>query len=99
MPIKVTAAQLPAFNTESLKNGMTAYNEHGIFIAGGSTNGLMVGAELLECLRSDRRGWTIGADSWVSSITGAVVYDLGVGLALLISLMGVKRIQTYHPTR
>lgn len=69
-----------SFNTDSLRSGSTSYKEHGIFISGGSTTGLMTGGELIDCLREDKRGSSIG-EIYNPSVTGAIVFDQGMRVA------------------
>jgi L-aminopeptidase/D-esterase-like protein len=72
-----------AYSTEALRNDKTDYGENGIFIAGGSNTGLMSAAEIMECLRRDKKGSQSGKDQQIynPSITGAIVYDQGMQIA------------------
>lgn len=65
------------FDTDSLRSGSTAHKRNAIFIAGGSSTGLMTAASVMECLRRDG----IGAKDGVicnPALTGAIIYDQGV---------------------
>lgn len=68
------------YNTESLKSDKTAYKELGIFVAGGSMTGLTTGAEIINCLREDHKG-TFTGGAYNPSISGAIVWDLGLKIA------------------
>ena len=71
------------YNTEGLRGGKTDYRLHGLFIAGGSSTGLMAAASIMECLREDGVGFRSGPGGAVvnPSITGAAIYDLGMSVA------------------
>lgn len=71
------------YNTEGLQGGKTDYRLHGIFIAGGSSTGLMAASSIMECLREDGGGFRSGPGGSVvnPSITGAAIYDLGMSIA------------------
>lgn len=71
------------YNTDTLKSGKTDYTSNGLFITGGSSTGLMTGASLTECLRNDGVGIASGVGKQIfnPSISGAVVYDLGMQVA------------------
>lgn len=81
-----------AFNTESLKSGSTNYMTNGIFVAGGSNTGMITAAELIDCLRKDGFGSRSGADQSICnpSVTGAIVYDLGMQVAPFEAGHGVE---------
>jgi L-aminopeptidase/D-esterase-like protein len=68
------------FNTDMLRNGMTFYRRHGLFVAGGSLTGLMSASEIMQRMIDDNYGFK---ESKIinPSISGAVVYDLGVNIA------------------
>ncbi len=72
-----------AFNTEGLRAGKTMYMVDAIFIAGGSSSGLMAASPIMECLRRDGHGTKLGPEGKVvnPSITGAVIHDQGANLA------------------
>jgi len=77
------------FNTDSLLSGKTSYKENAIFIAGGSITGLMTGASIIEELRNNKKGSCIG-DVYNPSVTGAIVFDLGMRVAPYDSLYGTE---------
>lgn len=72
-----------AFNTEGLRAGKTVYMVDAIFIAGGSSSGLMAASPIMECLRRDGHGTRLGPEGRVvnPSITGAVIHDQGASVA------------------
>lgn len=80
---KAYGGAVGAYNTEANKADKTNYGENGIFIAGGSNTGLMSASEIMECLRRDQKGSRSGKDKQIfnPSITGAIVYDLGMQVA------------------
>lgn len=67
------------FNTDGLKSDKADYGERGIFIAGGSITGLMSAGEILKSMIEDKIA-KMGA-VYNPSITGAIIYDLGMWLA------------------
>ena len=69
------------FNTEGLKSGSTMYGNNGIFIAGGSMTGLMSASAITECMRTDKIGMRISEHVYNPSISGAIIWDLGVQVA------------------
>ncbi|WNM25887.1 P1 family peptidase [Demequina capsici] len=71
------------FNTEGLHAGRTDYRLNGIFVAGGSSTGLMAGASIMEAMRRDGVGFRSGPNGGIlnPSITGAAIYDLGMSVA------------------
>lgn len=69
-----------SFNTQGLLSGKTNYKEWGIFISGGSTTGLITGAEFIDLLRKDKKGSRIG-DVYNPSVSGAIVFDQGMRIA------------------
>lgn len=76
---KAYGGAVGAFNTESLKTDKTDYLEHGIFVAGGSMQGLMSASEIMKCMIEDGRGVKVGKNNVINpSVTGAIVWDLGL---------------------
>ncbi|WP_062202341.1 P1 family peptidase [Demequina salsinemoris] len=71
------------YNTEGLKGGRTDYGLNAMFIAGGSSTGLMAGASIMECMREDGVGFRSGPGGSVvnPSVSGAAIYDLGMSIA------------------
>ncbi len=69
-----------SFNTENLRSGKTDYKENGIFVSGGSMQGLMSGGEIIDCLRKDKYGSKFG-DVYNPSVTGSIIFDYGMHLA------------------
>lgn len=82
MPVayKAYGGAVGAFNTESLRTDKTDYAERGIFIAGGSMQGLMSASEIMKCMIADGNGHTIGKVV-NPSVTGAIVWDQGMNIA------------------
>ncbi len=79
---KAYGGAVGAYGTEANKVDKTDYGENGIFIAGGSNTGLMSSSEIMECLRRDKFGSVSGDNNIFNpSITGAIVYDLGMRIA------------------
>jgi L-aminopeptidase/D-esterase-like protein len=74
-----------SFNTEALRSDKTDYGENGIFIAGGSNTGLMSAAAIMQYLREKGHGSKTtgrdGGDIFNPSVTGAIVYDMGMRVA------------------
>lgn len=68
------------FNTEMLQNGKSFYHRHGLFVAGGSLQGMMSITPIMERLISDGIGFK-EAQTINPSISGAVVYDKGIDIA------------------
>lgn len=64
------------FNTDDLREGMSFYRKHALFVAGGSYTGLAAASTLLSSLIENRIGYT-EACIINPSISGAVVFDLG----------------------
>lgn len=81
-----------SFNTENLRSGKTDYKENGIFISGGSMQGLMAGSEILECLRKDKVGSRFG-DVYNPSVTGGIIFDQGVLVAPFDPVYGKEAYQ------
>ncbi len=73
----LAAARLEPYNPDRLQHGKTDFGTHGLFIAGGSQPGLGSGDAITQAMIDD------GIPN--PSISGAVVYDLGV------------RVQRYDP--
>lgn len=71
------------YSTEGLGGGKTHYQLDGIFIAGGSSTGLMAATPLMDSLRADGVGVRSGPGGSIvnPSITGAAIYDLGMSVA------------------
>lgn len=67
-----------AFNTEGLRSGSTMYDSNGLFIAGGSMTGLMSASAITDCLRKDKIGMKMGHNIYNPSISGAIIWELGV---------------------
>lgn len=68
------------YATENLNNGMSFASRDGLFIAGGSLNGLTCATGIIERLVEKRHGYKIG-NSLMPAISGAIIWDLGVELA------------------
>lgn len=68
------------FNTEMLRNGMSFYRRHGLFIAGGSMTGLMSASEIMKAMIEKGIGFR-DANIVNPSISGAIVFDLGTRIA------------------
>ena len=62
MPVsyKSYGGAVGTFNTEGLRSDKTDYNERGIFIAGGSMQGLMSASEIMKCMIKDGNGLKVG---------------------------------------
>lgn len=82
MPVtyKSYGGAVGAFNTESLRTDKTDYKERGIFVAGGSMQGLMSASEIMKCMINDGNGQKVGKVI-NPSITGAIVWDQGMQIA------------------
>lgn len=65
------------FGTESLRNGMTFHERHGLFVAGGSLAGLMSASEIMRGMIEDGIGFKVGPHL-NPALSGAVVADLGM---------------------
>lgn len=68
------------FNTEMLRNGKSFFWRHGLFIAGGSMTGLMSSSNIMQKMIEDQVGFK-EFKMINPSISGAVVYDLGINVA------------------
>ncbi len=68
------------FNTELLRNGKS-YNRHfGLFIAGGSLNGLASSASIMRKMIENKIGFKESVKMINPSISGAIVFDLGTDI-------------------
>lgn len=68
-----------SYNTDILRSGMSDYKQNAIFISGGSQTGLMAAAPIMECLRTDKVGFSVAGGKVNNPLlTGAVVFDLGM---------------------
>ncbi|QQS22031.1 P1 family peptidase [Candidatus Saccharibacteria bacterium] len=87
---KAYGGAVGAYGTEAVRAEKTNYGQDGIFIAGGSNTGLMSASEIMECLRRDQKGSRSGKDKQIfnPSITGAIVYDQGMNVALYDPVYG-----------
>ncbi len=89
------------YNTEGLRGGKTQYQQDGIFIAGGSSTGMLAAAAITESLRADGRGFRSGPNGTVvnPSLTGAAIYDLGMSVAPFQGEYGAEayRAASYDP--
>ena len=65
------------FGTDALRNGMTFFDRHGLFIAGGSLTGLMSASEIMQAMIEDGVGFK-SAEIINPAISGAVVFDMGI---------------------
>jgi L-aminopeptidase/D-esterase-like protein len=65
------------YATENLNNGMSFASRDGLFIAGGSLNGLTCATGIIERLVEKKQGYKIG-NSHMPAISGAIIWDLGV---------------------
>ncbi|MCA9301165.1 P1 family peptidase [Candidatus Nomurabacteria bacterium] len=83
MPVayKAYGGAVGAFNTESLRTDKTDYHERGLFVAGGSMQGLMCASEIMKCMIDDSQGQKIGESVINPSISGAIVWDKGMDIA------------------
>lgn len=81
--VKAYGGGAGGFNLEGLRAGHTDYGIGAIFIAGGSSTGLLAGAGLMEAMRADGLGAKSGRDGEVvnPSVAGAAIYDLGMEVA------------------
>jgi len=81
--VKAYGGGAGGFNLEGLRAGHTDYGVRGIFIAGGSSTGLLAGAGMVEAMRLDRNGTRSGPDGSIinPSVAGAAIYDLGMEIA------------------
>ncbi len=64
------------FNTDMLRNGMSFYKRHGLFIAGGSMTGLMSATEIMQAMIKEKIGFR-DQNIINPAISGAIVFDLG----------------------
>src|ERR1700733_14189428 len=64
------------FNTDTLQNGKTFNEMNGIFVSGGSLEGLMASSEIMQCMIENNIG-SHDANIVNPSLTGAIVFDLG----------------------
>jgi len=81
--VKAYGGGAGGFNLEGLRGGHTNYGIGGIFVAGGSSTGLLAGAGLMEAMRADGVGAKSGPDGAIvnPSVAGAAIYDLGMEVA------------------
>jgi L-aminopeptidase/D-esterase-like protein len=81
--VKAYGGGAGGFNLEGLRGGHTNYGVGGIFVAGGSSTGLMAGAAMMEAMRADGVGAKSGPDGGIvnPSVAGAAIYDLGMEIA------------------
>ncbi|MBP9718871.1 MAG: P1 family peptidase [Candidatus Levybacteria bacterium] len=79
------------YATENLNNGMSFASRDGLFIAGGSLNGLTCAAGIVERLVEKKQGYKIG-NSLMPAISGAIVWDLGVEIAQFQSSYGKEAV-------
>ncbi len=68
------------YATENLNNGMSFALRNGLFIAGGSLNGLTSAASIIDRLVQKKSGLKVG-NTWLPAISGAIVWDLGVEIS------------------
>lgn len=81
--VKAYGGGAGGFNLEGLRGGHTNYGIGGIFVAGGSSTGLLAGAGLMEAMRADGLGAKSGPSGGIAnpSVAGAAIYDLGMEIA------------------
>ncbi|WP_430868096.1 P1 family peptidase [Demequina aurantiaca] len=81
--VKAYGGGAGGFNLEGLRGGHTDYGVGGLFIAGGSSTGLLAGAGMMEAMRADGLGAKSGAAGAIinPSVSGAAIYDLGMEVA------------------
>ena len=77
---KVYGGAPGSFNVARLTNGKSFNRCHGLFIAGGSNNGLMSGGEIMRCMIERKIGFKT-YNILNPSVCGAIVLDLGTRIA------------------
>lgn len=66
------------FNTDLLRSGMTYYRRHGLFVTGGSLSGLASAGTIMQSMVRNKIGFSESESVINPSISGAVVFDLGM---------------------
>lgn len=79
MAYKTYGGSPGTFNTDVLQNGKSFYEMNGVFVSGGSLEGLMASSEIMQCMIEHNIG-SHDANIVNPSITGAIVFDLGTSL-------------------
>lgn len=79
------------YATENLNNGMSFATRNGLFIAGGSLNGLTSATGMIQRMVDKGMGYKVG-QSFMPAISGAVVWDLGVEIAQFDSIYGKEAV-------
>lgn len=79
------------YATENLKGGMSFSTRNGLFIAGGSLNGLSCATAILQRLIDKKLGLRVG-NSVMPAISGAIVWDLGLEIAQFEAMYGAEAV-------
>lgn len=77
------------YNTEMLQNGKSFYHRHGLFVAGGSLQGMMSITPIMERMIVDGIGFR-DAKVINPSISGAIVFDKGTEIAPYLPEYGAE---------
>lgn len=88
------------YNTEMLQNGKSFYRRHGLFVAGGSLQGMMSITPIMQRMIDDKIGF-MDANIINPSISGAIVFDKGTFIAPYKSEYGAEAYDnlTYEPVK
>lgn len=79
------------YATENLNNGMSYSTRDGLFIAGGSLNGLTAAEKIIGRLIKQNKGQAI-RNTLMPAISGAIVWDLGVMIDQFNSIYGQEAV-------
>ncbi len=75
------------FNTDMLQNGKSFNRRHGLFIAGGSMQGLMSATSIMQKMIKNKIGYRDG-NVINPSVSGAIIFDLGMFIDQYNPLLG-----------
>jgi len=79
------------YSTENLKDGMSFSTRDGLFVSGGSLNGLTCATTITQRLIDKKLGLKIG-NSVMPAISGAIVRDLGLEVAQFEAIYGAEAV-------
>lgn len=79
MAYKTYGGSPGTFNTDVMQNGKSFYEMDGVFISGGSLEGLMASSEIMQRMIENNIG-SHDANIVNPSLTGAIVFDLGTSI-------------------